>query len=398
MLTSGPVLLFIPTHFSHFRGIMRGVRRNTDPRVWLLPVDPSTTPPEQMSVVQYKAAIATVGTEKSFRALQAAEVPVVNVSALNPAIPLPRVGPDDRAVGEMAAKYFLARGFRHYGFFGFPAHGYSQARLQGYREALAAAGFEVAVGPTTQHRTATAGEEMVLANAEQAAWLRSAPKPLALFCATDGRGRRMCDACRQAGLRVPEDVAILGVDNDDMVCELASPPLSSVALPSENIGFEAAAMLARLMAGETVEGPLLLPPMAVMTRKSSDLAAVADDDVAKALEFIRTHAVRRHLGGGRPAGRAPEPPVARAQVRAGPRADAGRGDPPGPARARQGTARDHGLADAGRRPAVGVHQRQTPRVEFPRAPQPNPDRVPRRPPAAGLTGTRVFYTDPQPQS
>ena len=122
-------------------------------------------------------------------------------------------------------------------------------------------------------------------------WLTKLPKPVAILASNDSPGRDLADICRLLGLRVPEDVAIIGVDNDDLECELASPPLSSVAIPSLQIGCEAARLLDRLMAGEPPPAaPIFLPPIGVVTRPSTDILMIEDRDVAAALSFIRLHA------------------------------------------------------------------------------------------------------------
>ena len=121
-------------------------------------------------------------------------------------------------------------------------------------------------------------------------WLRQLVKPVAILCCEDAPARYLADVCSQIGLRVPEDVALLGVGNDDLDCTLTQPTLSSIAVPTERIGFEAAALLDRLMAGEAdTPGPLLLPPLHVITRHSTDLTAVDDEAVQAALRHIRQH-------------------------------------------------------------------------------------------------------------
>lgn len=122
-------------------------------------------------------------------------------------------------------------------------------------------------------------------------WLKNLPRPLGLFTSNDERGMLLLNACRQAGLVVPRDVAVLGVDNDEVVCQLASPELSSVVADAAGIGFQAARLLDRLMtqrSGET--GVQLVGPQGVVARQSTDLAAARDKDVAAAVEFIQENA------------------------------------------------------------------------------------------------------------
>ena len=124
-----------------------------------------------------------------------------------------------------------------------------------------------------------------------ARWLSRLPKPVGLFACNDDRGRQVLEACLAAAVAVPDEVAVVGMDNGDLLCELCDPPLSSVALNTERGGFEAAGLLDRLMAGID-RGPraIVVEPLRVVTRKSSDVLAVEDRMVAEALRFIRAHA------------------------------------------------------------------------------------------------------------
>jgi LacI family transcriptional regulator len=126
---------------------------------------------------------------------------------------------------------------------------------------------------------------------EVARWIHSLPKPLGLMACNDFRGIQALDACRRAGIAVPEEMAVIGVDNEELVCKLAYPPLSSVVPNARRIGYEAAALLDRLMRGEPEPTiPLAIPPLEVITRLSTDVNAIADPDVAAAMRFIREHA------------------------------------------------------------------------------------------------------------
>ncbi len=124
-----------------------------------------------------------------------------------------------------------------------------------------------------------------------ARWIKKLPKPLGVMTGNDPRGIQLLDACRRAGVAVPEEVAVVGVDNDELVCELAYPPLSSVIPDAVRIGYEAAALLDRLMKGEPAPAAMqTIPPLGVAVRQSSDVTAIADPRLADAMRFIREHA------------------------------------------------------------------------------------------------------------
>jgi LacI family transcriptional regulator len=125
------------------------------------------------------------------------------------------------------------------------------------------------------------------------AWLRQLPKPAGIMTTHDSQGVQLLDACRRANIRVPDEVAVVSVDNDPVLCELASPPLSSLDQNVRKLGYEAATLLARLMRGEKVPVTnYFFEPGEVVTRQSSDVITVKDANVSKAIRFIRENACR----------------------------------------------------------------------------------------------------------
>ncbi len=124
-----------------------------------------------------------------------------------------------------------------------------------------------------------------------ARWLPTLPRPLGVLACLDLRGQQVLSACRQAGLRVPEEVAVIGVHNDELLCELCDPPLSSVIPNAERAGYEAAGLLARAMAGAKLTRTVLeVPPLGIASRQSTDIAAVGDAKVAEAMRLMRAQA------------------------------------------------------------------------------------------------------------
>ncbi|MBX3435041.1 MAG: DNA-binding transcriptional regulator [Pirellulales bacterium] len=206
---------------------------------------------------------------------------------------------DHEAIARLAADHFLHRGFRHFAYCGFAGVDFSDKRDRAFRAALEgrAASLESYAAPRRARGQVTvlqseAGGEFE--SARLAAWLRRLPKPVAVLACNDVRGRQVLEACSQGGVPAPEEAAVLGVDDDQVICELSSPPLSSIRPAAHRIGFEGAAMLDRLMAGGAPPAEVvLIAPQGLTQRQSSDVAAVDDPDVAAALAFIRDHA-----GGG----------------------------------------------------------------------------------------------------
>jgi LacI family transcriptional regulator len=204
---------------------------------------------------------------------------------------VPLVDVDHEAVGQMAAQYFLDRGYRHFGFFGSEWAHYSKLREAAFRLRLAEAGHTVSACYIEYLLRVPAILEWKRAAHRVREWLEKLSKPVGILTANDIPARELAGACLRFGLRVPDDVALLGVDNDDLECGFSWPPLSSVATPARRIGYEAAKLLDELMAGKSPpREPILLPPIAVVTRQSTDTLAIDDPAVVAALRFIRAQA------------------------------------------------------------------------------------------------------------
>jgi LacI family transcriptional regulator len=217
--------------------------------------------------------------------------PLVNVTSTFLDLPAAMVDVDNRLAGRMAAEHFLDRGFRNYGFFGSAWTGFSKQREEGFRERLVAAGFRLTSCYAEYLPRPSAGSSWKMQDRVVRDWLLAIEKPAAILASNDYPARRLADMCCQLKLRVPEDVALLGIDNDELDCRLANPPLSSVVNPAEKIGFEAAFMLDQLMSGKQLpQATLFVPPTHIVTRQSSDIFAIADPDVSAAVAFIAARA------------------------------------------------------------------------------------------------------------
>jgi LacI family transcriptional regulator len=204
---------------------------------------------------------------------------------------IPNIVSDHEAIGKAAAQHLLERGFRHFAFCGYPDLFWSTQRSQGFEKALALAGFCV----NLYHPKRTTAKTWVKEQSSVMEWLRALPKPVGLMACIDERSQQVAEACKKASLRVPDEVAIIGVDNDEMICSLSSTPLSSVAITAEKGGYEAAALLDKLMRGRSPDSQTIrITPTHVVTRTSTDIVAVSDAHVARALNFIRNNC-RREL-------------------------------------------------------------------------------------------------------
>ncbi len=204
-----------------------------------------------------------------------------------PAPRIPNILGNDRQIGTMAAEYLLNKGFRHFAFCGINGMWWSADRGRFFAERIQAAGFNTDVYKSLKKHTMPIWPEEPEFMAQ---WLHTLLKPCAVFACTDDRCCQLAEACKRAGIKVPEEVALLGVDNDELVCELAFPPLSSIVLNAEKGGYDAAAVLHRMMRGEKVgKIEIPIPAPRIVTRQSTDVIAVNDPVVASALGYIREH-------------------------------------------------------------------------------------------------------------
>jgi LacI family transcriptional regulator len=234
--------------------------------------------------------IARVTSKKLAHEIRAAGLPAVNVSWYRHGegqIPVCTAG--GRLAGEMAARYFRDRGHSHFGYLGPPpSPGYRNQCREAYVQALAPAGHAVPVF-SAPRAPVWGGPDELRNNLSD--WLIRLTKPAAVLTFDSAYGREATEACRRAGLRVPEEVSVLAGEHDELFSSISTPRLSAIDLNPRQIGYEAAALLARLMAGEKPPArPLLIPPAGILSCLSTDTLAVPDCLVRNALAYIRAHA------------------------------------------------------------------------------------------------------------
>lgn len=203
---------------------------------------------------------------------------------------VPKFRPDNRAIGHMGAEYFIEKGYQHFAFCGFSSELWALDRENGFKEALELAGrtsqsFDSSYPKANEPDWEQKEEEKIRA------WLDDLPQPLALMCCNDLRALQVLHACRQLDLRVPEEVAILGVNNENVRCELSNPQLSSIPVNTDYYGQVAAQCLTDLMNGESPDSlNQLIDPLEVVTRRSTDMLSIDDKHVAEALHIIKNSA------------------------------------------------------------------------------------------------------------
>jgi len=275
------IRLYADVVFSYSRGILRGIADYAKLRggwdfEFIPRIDPDFTDTFKQDDV--RGVIIQIREHEQAEALIRSGVPAVNVSnVLNPPANLPSVFPDDMATGAMAARYFLEeRNLRSFAFCGPSDLEYCRNRRDGFCNAVAPQPCVILPRP---------GDDP---SPQRQQVLKSLPRPVGIFCYNDHCAREVVREVTRLPALVPDEVAVLGVDNDEIHCELSGVRLSSIRLDTEQIGYEAAALLGRLIAGEPPpRQPILIQPREVITRRSTDVIALADAEVAAAVRFIR---------------------------------------------------------------------------------------------------------------
>lgn len=293
MSTALRIALLVETSREYGRGLLRGIIRYQQQHgPWSLYFKPQgldAAPPPWLNSWRGDGILARINDRRMARAVAHASVPVVDVRNALPDLSIPTVGIENQAVVQLAMEHFSERGFRHFAFFGTPQ---GENRNQDDRADLFAAlvrkgGFvcHSYVHESPRPKSWDAGQTRIVR------WLKRLPTPVAVLTCHDDCGQQVIDACLRANLSVPDQVAVLGVDNDPFLCNLCTPQLSSIDVDPERIGYEAAKLLDRLIQGAPAPAqPLLFPPKALVVRRSTDVTAVTDPYVGEACRLIRDHA------------------------------------------------------------------------------------------------------------
>lgn len=299
------MLVVLSTAAAWSRGILAGFMAAAHERDWTLL---HYHPDADMSwlAAEWAPSVAVIGPELPTEALaRLAPAALVSVNCDRSAQGIASACLDEAAIAELALQHFLEIGLRHVSTFRFDNAPFALAREGAFVAAARRAGVEVTPGWGSQGGPQ---EPRIEAPAAIIEWLQALPKPCGIFTLTDTWGRAVARYVRAAGTRAPEEIALIGADNDVLECELIAPPLSSVAIPWQEVGRNAAKLVQFALAGKPIAGERAVSsPLSVVARRSSDVFAVSDALVAKAVRWIRANAGRRitvsmvasAVGGGR---------------------------------------------------------------------------------------------------
>ncbi|WP_437222843.1 XylR family transcriptional regulator [Planctomicrobium sp. SH661] len=287
------VAILIETSRSYSRGLLLGVRKYLALHgPWSVFVELrslDSEAPRWLSNWRGDGILTRTGTQRMADVIREVNVPTVELRSTRLDHNFPFVGADNEIIGRMMARHLLERGFRQFAIYDLDTEEFFEQRRESFVRTISQSGYSVSILRTPDHRELPADWESHQENLVQ--WLRQLPKPVGIMACTDQLGFWLLDACRRADIPVPEEVAVVGVEDDETLCEVSVPPMSSMRLNGEKIGFEAAALLEHLMSGGSApQGPILIPPVGITVRQSSDILAIEDRDLAAAVRMIRQQA------------------------------------------------------------------------------------------------------------
>jgi LacI family transcriptional regulator len=287
------IALLIEPSTSYGRGILRGVAKFARSRAnWIFEFEHAITPDRMAEALKGYEGVdgiiaRSLGAE-SREFVRKAGIPMVLVGSERDPGQTPCVSTDNGEVGRMVARYLIDRGFKRFAGVGFPGRLYSAERIGAFREYIEDKGLEFIEDqiPLSKWDRCPVRERTGLIEP----FIESLEAPVGVLACNDGTGRHVVEACRRLGRPVPEDISVVGVDNDEVLCELSNPPLSSVDLGPERIGYRASRVLARLLAKRKPGKQRQVDPIGVTTRRSSDQIVITDPLVKDALRYIWEYA------------------------------------------------------------------------------------------------------------
>ena len=291
------VALMFPARISHLQKSIHGIAdfaRKHEEWTFVMRPDSYTVSLESLHDWNGDGAIALVDTEAALGITRKLPFPVVNLSGALRDADLPRVMVNHRAVGRLAAEHLLECGFRRFAFYGVQNLWYVELRREGFVERVEQEGYHCAtlmVDPARMHGNPLSDGQKKL---EQ--WLSTIAVPVGLLACDDHHARMVSQACSSLKLDVPSNVGIIGVDNQEIICEFCEPPLSSVSRNDYEVGFQAAALLDRIISDKrSAKDVILVPPGDVVRRDSTDIVGVNDVFVTAAIRYIRQN-IERQFG------------------------------------------------------------------------------------------------------
>ena len=277
---------------AYFRGVMRGIEsyvRKHKPWAVYLSEQTADEPPKWLSSWQGDGILARIANERMKCAITQTCLPTIELSETLPSKSFSSVWTDEESVAQFAAAHLRDRKSTSFGFVGHDQNAWSKRQEEAFCREIDDAGLRCErfqIGDAASNTVlGQFGDEKALAD-----WLRALPKPAGILACDDFRGWQILEVCRQIGIAVPEEIAVIGVGNDERLCELSTPSLTSIQLDKIGIGYEAARLLDEWIVTGRPAHSLRIKPVRIVLRQSTQGLAIADSDIACALRLIRERA------------------------------------------------------------------------------------------------------------
>ncbi len=285
------VALLIETTRTYTREVLAGVRRYVaayGPWSTFLELRAlDSSPPAWLRNWNGDGILTRTFTAEMGDLIAATGLPAVELRSTNLLGGRPFVGSDNAHIGFSVAEHFFERGYRQFAVYSLQTESFFVERIQNFVSTVKARGFSCSELPEAGSDSVSDWEQSQLRLME---WLEQLPKPVGIFAANDQLAVRLLEACQRAGVAVPEEVAVVGAENEETLCAFATPPLSSVRFDGQAVGYAAAELLDQMMQGKPTCQKMLLPPKGIVVRASSDGSVINDRLVAHAVSLIREEA------------------------------------------------------------------------------------------------------------
>lgn len=286
------VALLIEQSNAYARGLLEGIngyaQQHENWSICLPEQVRGASPPSWLENWKGDGIIARIESNAMADAIRKKGAPVIDVSAARLVESVPWVETNDEQIASLAAEHLIEKGFRHFAFCGDQAFNWSTWRCEHFVKMIEASQFECGVfcGTISNPEQSWMDERIELAK-----WVQALPKPIGIMCCFDIKAQQLLDICREQSISVPEEVAVIGVDNDRLLCDLSTPSLTSVIPDTHQTGYVAAQLLDQVMSGQEI-APVahLIKPLGVESRQSTDILAIKDQDIAAAVRLIRENA------------------------------------------------------------------------------------------------------------
>jgi LacI family transcriptional regulator len=293
------VALLVESSRAYGRGVLSGVarfvREHDSWSVFFQDLNLCDSTPEWLKTWKGEGIISRLENDDIVSVIQRLKVPVVYLRRVEASTNAPQILTNNPEVSRLCFEHLKERGFRHFAYCGFNGADYSDERRETFFNLVEQEGLRCHVYAGKPHPAKADTAQYEASGLQDGGalteWLKQLPKPIGLMACNDMRGQQILAACRSIGVALPDDIAVIGVDNDEVLCNLSTPPLSSVAPNAERIGYEAAVLLSRMMAGKKVSsGDVFVKPSGIVPRRSTEVLAIEDRQIAAATRFIREHA------------------------------------------------------------------------------------------------------------